>query len=110
MADVVAAVPGGTALLRADGGAAANPFLMQLQADLLGVPVEVSADVEATALGAAALAGLSLGLWRDVGEVAPLLRRGGVRYEPREQPGELEQLREDWRLAVRRARLREEAT
>ena len=43
-------------MLRADGGATANGFLMQLQADLLGCPVEVAAEQETTALGAAALA------------------------------------------------------
>ena len=48
--------------LRADGGASANGFLMQFQADLLGLPVEVAAERETTALGAAVLAGLALGL------------------------------------------------
>src|SRR5262249_44658076 len=56
VADVVEALPEPPAVLRADGGATANGFLMQLQADLLGVPVEVSAERETTALGAAALA------------------------------------------------------
>jgi glycerol kinase len=105
VADVVAAVPGGVAVLRADGGAAANSFLMQLQADLLGCVVEVSADVEATALGAAALAGLAIGTWSGVDELAPLLRRGGVRYEPQARPS-LAELREQWALAVRRVLLR----
>ena len=54
---------------------------MQLQADLIGVPVEVSADADATALGAAALAGLAVGIWPDVDALVPLLRRG-TRYEP----------------------------
>src|SRR5207245_10346916 len=54
--DVVDALPEPPAVLRADGGATANAFLMQLQADLLGVPVEVAAERETTALGAAALA------------------------------------------------------
>jgi len=105
VADVVAAVPGGVRLLRADGGAAANGFLMQLQADLLGAPVEVSADVEATALGAAALAGLAVGAWRGTDEVVPLLRRGGRRYEPAGDSTQLGALREAWQLAVRRATL-----
>ena len=68
-------------MLRADGGATANGFLMQLQADLIGVPVEVSADADATALGAAALAGLAAGIWPDADALRPLLRRG-ARYEP----------------------------
>jgi glycerol kinase len=107
VADVVDAVPGGVALLRADGGAAANGFLMQLQADLLGCPVEVSENVEATALGAAALAGLAVGVWSGADEVVPLLRRGGRRYEPRGGAGE-DELRGRWREAVRRATLRPE--
>jgi len=106
VADVVAAVPGGVALLRADGGAAANGFLMQLQADLLGAPVEVSGDVEATALGAAALAGLAVGVWGELSDVAPLLRRGGTRYEPTGDAAELDAIRGRWRVAVRRATLR----
>ena len=57
VADVVDALPERPSVLRADGGAAANGFLMQLQADLLGCPVEVAAERETTALGAAALAG-----------------------------------------------------
>jgi glycerol kinase len=106
VADVVAAVPNGIALLRADGGAAANGFLMQLQADLLGVPVEVSGDVEATALGAAALAGLAVGTWTGLEEVGPLLRRDGRRYEPGGDDAQLDELRERWQLAVRRTTLR----
>jgi len=105
VADVIDVVPSDVALLRADGGAAANGFLMQLQADLLGCPVEVSSDVEATALGAAALAGLAVGLWVKPADVAPLLRRGGTRYEPTGDAAELDELRERWRLGVRRATL-----
>ena len=56
VADVVEALPARLSVLRADGGATANAFLMQLQADLLGIPVEVAAERETTALGAAALA------------------------------------------------------
>ena len=56
VADVVEALPERPTVLRADGGATANGFLMQFQADLLGMPVEVAAERETTALGAAALA------------------------------------------------------
>jgi glycerol kinase len=75
---------------------------MQLQANLLGCPVEVAADAEATALGAAALAGLAVGTWADLDEVSALMRRG-ARYEPRMAPGEVASLRDAWRDAVRRA-------
>ena len=77
---------------------------MQLQADLIGCPVEVSAEPETTALGAAALAGLALGVWPDTASFAKHLRRGR-RYEPSERDG-IEELRAGWRLAVRRALLR----
>jgi glycerol kinase len=60
------------AVLRVDGGAAANDWLMQFQSDVLAVPVERPDSVETTALGAAALAGVAAGIWRDADEfVAP---------------------------------------
>ena len=88
VADIVDVLPVAAGVLRADGGATANGFLMQLQADLIGVPVEVSADADATALGAAALAGLAVGIWPDVARrSSPLLRRG-ARYEPSLESGD----------------------
>ena len=101
VADVLDALPLDVGVLRADGGATANRFLMQLQADLIGSPVEVAADAEATAIGAAALAGLAVGTWSSADEVASLVRRG-ERYEPRSGPEEVERQREEWREAVRR--------
>ena len=92
VADVVDALPEPPTVLRADGGAAANGFLMQLQADLLGCPVEVAAERETTALGAAALAG---------GTRARV--RVGKRYEPRGDAGELGEARGAWREALQRA-------
>ena len=56
-------------VLRVDGGAAANDFLMQYQADLLGVPVQRPAMIETTALGAGLLAGLAVGFWRSPREL-----------------------------------------
>jgi glycerol kinase len=105
VADVVEAVPLALRALRADGGAAANGFLMQFQADVLGLPVEVAVEREATALGAAALAGLAVGTWRDPAEVRRLLRPGRV-YEPQMSRDEAETLRDAWRRAVRRTLLR----
>ena len=101
VADVVDVLPVGPGVLRADGGATANGFLMQFQADLIGSPVEVTADADATALGAAALAGLAVGVWRDVDEVGALIRRG-PRYEPSADVVETERKREEWRHALRR--------
>ena len=100
VADVLDALPGGVEVLRADGGATANGFLMQFQADVLGCAVEVAAEAETTALGAAALAGLAVGVWPDLEAVAALVRRG-ARYEPRTPPPG----RDEWRLALSRARL-----
>jgi glycerol kinase len=100
VADVVDSIPGGVSVLRADGGASENAFLMQFQADVLGCRVEVAAERETTAIGAAVLAGLATGLW-DEGTVRGLLHVG-TSYEPRE----VEIQRDEWRLAVRRALLR----
>jgi len=96
-ADVFDAMRGHRESLRADGGATANAFLMQLQADLLGIPVEVAAERETTAIGAAGLAGLALGTW-SLDELAGGWRLG-ARYEPRSEPAGL---REGWRQAVAR--------
>jgi glycerol kinase len=102
VADVLDAFPGGVAVLRADGGASANRFLMQFQADLLGCPIEVAAERETTALGAAALAGRAIGLWTDDDAIRAHISRGAV-YEPAGDPAKLGRLRAEWRLAVRRA-------
>jgi glycerol kinase len=88
--------------LKADGGAVANEWLMQFQADVLGVPVSVPEIAETTALGAAYLAGIATGVWtRD--EVAARWREA-ARYEPRMGTDEREALLADWRRAVDRAR------
>jgi glycerol kinase len=89
--------------LRADGGGTANTFLMQLQADLLGIPVEVAAVRETTALGAAFLAGLGVGVWKDAGELRKR-RAAAARYEPRMSADERDALYAGWTRAVERAR------
>jgi glycerol kinase len=101
VADVLDALPLEVAVLRADGGASANGFLMQLQADLIGTRVEVSSEQEATALGAAALAGLGVGVWRSPTDVARLVRRGDT-FEPRMDRSTAEAHREAWRRALER--------
>jgi len=102
VADVVDALPLRLDLLRADGGATANRFLMQFQADLLGSEVHVSSESEATALGAAALAGLGVGVWRGPAEVRGLIP-AGTSYEPRMRHDEAAALRTAWRSALARA-------
>jgi glycerol kinase len=84
--------------LRVDGGAAANDWLMQFQADVLGIPVERPDLVETTALGAAGLAGLALGVWQTTGEF--LGRRRFTRFEPAMTPPDREARLEGWRRAV----------
>jgi glycerol kinase len=89
--------------LRVDGGASANDALMQFQADILGVPVVRPAMTETTALGAAFLAGLGAGLWKEVRAIADLPREGR-RFEPRMQRSQVENLRKRWNEAISRAR------
>ncbi|HEX5308429.1 MAG TPA: glycerol kinase GlpK [Solirubrobacteraceae bacterium] len=90
--------------LRADGGATANHWLMQFQADVLGVPVVVPEIAETTALGAAYLAGVGVGAW-TVADVRERWREG-ERYEPRMGQDERRTLLAGWADALARARLR----
>jgi len=84
--------------LRADGGVSVSDVLLQFQADVLGVAVERAAEKESTGLGAACLAGLAVGLWRDEAEVEGLLRPGR-RFEP-DPAVDREALLAGWRRAV----------
>ncbi len=88
-----------------DGGAAANDFLMQFQADLLGCPVVRPVQLETTALGAAYLAGLGVGFWSSPQEVAAG-RAAGDRFQPTMGRAEREERRAAWRRAVERVRCR----
>jgi glycerol kinase len=88
--------------LRADGGATANAWLMQFQADVLGVPVVLPEVAETTALGAASLAGVGAGVWSQDRVVSGWRER--ARYEPRMGDDERASLVADWRRAVERAR------
>ncbi len=90
-------------LVKADGKASANDFLLAFQAGMSGVPVVRSGLVEATAFGAAALAGLAAGVWHSPAEIARLAGPG-VRLEPALEQAEAERLRAGWRRAVERAR------
>jgi glycerol kinase len=89
--------------LRVDGGAAANDFVMQFQADVLGVPVERPASIETTVAGAAHLAGLATGFWTDAGDLGHVRTRERL-FEPRLTAGERERLYAGWRQAVARLR------
>jgi glycerol kinase len=89
--------------LRVDGGAAANNFLMQFQADILGRPIVRPVDIETTALGAAYLAGLATGFWKSVTELEGFWR-AERRFEPRMSEAQREDLYRGWRSAVVRCR------
>ena len=89
--------------LRVDGGAAANDLLMQMQADLLGVPVVRPAMLETTALGAAYMAGLGAGVWDGTDALAALWQEAR-RFEPAMDPSRRASLIAQWRRAVERSR------
>ena len=88
--------------LRVDGGAAANDTLMQMQADLLGVRVVRPRNTEATAMGAAYLAGLSVGYWTTPEAIAEQWQAERV-FEPRMPQGKRSAMRERWNQALGRA-------
>jgi len=88
--------------LRVDGGATANNLLMQFQSDILGVPVVRPTVTETTALGAAYLAGLSVGYWSSTEDIA---RQWAVdrRFQPAADARQMEVLLNGWQRAVRAA-------
>ena len=91
--------------LRVDGGACANDFLMQFQADIQGVPVDRPSLLETTAAGAAFLAGLGIGLWKDAAELAARRKRDRL-FTPSMPPERREALYKGWTAAVERTRTR----
>jgi len=89
--------------LRADGGASANNLLMQFQADLLGVPVVRPKALETTALGAACLAGLATGFWKDRTELQQAWQADRT-FAPTKSADEMAYRRSRWAEALDRAR------
>ena len=96
--DQTKAVHAALDLLRVDGGAAANDWLMQFQADVLGTAVERPDVVETTALGAAGLAGMALGMWHSAGEFQQ--GRHYTRFTPQWNSTERERQRAVWQRAI----------
>jgi glycerol kinase len=94
--------------LRVDGGASANDLLMQLQADLLNVPVVRPKVAETTALGAAYLAGLAVGFWKSRADIA---RQWQVdkRFKPSMTPATRRRIATGWVRALKRAKSWEES-
>lgn len=89
--------------LRVDGGGAANAWLMQFQSDVTGVPVDVAAAAEMTSLGAAYLAGMSVGLWANFADIEALATRGR-RFDPHWTADQRDGQYQRWSAAVERSR------
>ncbi len=87
------------AFLKVDGGAALNNYLMQFQADILGVEIKRAKNLETTALGAAYLAGLAVGFWQDLEELQNL-QEVGQSFEPKMNDAKKEKLYKGWKKAV----------
>lgn len=104
--DVMAAMEADSGIslteLYADGGASANDVLMQFQADILGIAVKRPQNIESTAMGAAFLAGLATGFWKDQSQVAAI-RALDRTYQPQMPPQEREKRYSIWHKAVQRA-------
>ena len=88
--------------LRADGGGAVNGWLMQFQADILGIPVDVPTVTETTSLGSAYVAGLATGVFSDRDQILRT-RRTARRYEPGMSADQRDELQSRWRAAVQRS-------
>ena len=91
--------------LRVDGGAARNDLLMQLQSDLAGSKVSRAVDIESTARGAAALAGLGAGLWTCIQDV-PVFEEQGASFAPGMDRDQVQALRRQWVDALGRTKTR----
>jgi glycerol kinase len=92
--------------LRADGGATANPYLMQFQADILGQPVRRAKIAETTAMGVAMLAGLAVGVWKSPHDLDALVKGADV-FKPKMQAAERARLLAGWQDAVSRTLTRQ---
>lgn len=94
-ADTGIAIP----VLKVDGGGTANDYLMQFQSDLLDIPIQRSKNAETTALGAAFLAGLAVGFWKDTDEIREFYEAGKV-FEAKMAAEKRNKLYEGWQKAV----------
>ena len=85
--------------LNVDGGAALNDYLMQFQADILGMEIKRAENLETTALGAAYLAGLAVGFWDDI-EAIKRLHKVGKSFDPQMDDAKKERLYHGWKKAI----------
>ena len=90
-------------ILKVDGGASVNRFLMQFQADILRCPIDRPAMVETTALGAAFLAGLCAGVWSDIKDIAAIRQSDHI-FRPKMDPAQAKACCAGWKKAVERAK------
>ncbi|MEG2563609.1 MAG: FGGY-family carbohydrate kinase, partial [Lactococcus sp.] len=90
--------------LKVDGGASANNFLMQFQSDIIGTIVDRPSIVETTALGAAFLAGLAIGFWKDIEEIKSSYTEGQS-FQPHMDEKRRQTLHEGWKKAVEATRV-----
>ena len=107
LSDLIKAVQADTMLslksLKVDGGAASNDFLLQFQSDILNIDIVRPQNTEATALGAAFLAGLTCGLWKDVAELCSLINAEDVSvFSPQMSEEKRQDLLDGWSKAVNR--------
>lgn len=86
-------------VLKVDGGAAKNEYLMQFQSDILDTPIQRAQNLETTALGAAFLAGLAVGYWKDTDEIREFYEAGKI-FESKMKEEEREKLYNGWKKAV----------
>lgn len=86
-------------VLKVDGGAAKNEYLMQFQSDILDTPIQRAQNLETTALGAAFLAGLAVGYWKDTDEIREFYEAGKL-FESKMKEDEREKLYNGWKKAV----------
>jgi len=90
-------------LLKVDGGASTNDFLMQFQSDLLRIPLARPANIESTALGAAYLAGLQTGFWKSLDDIKELRQDMRI-FNPQMDMGTRDNLIAGWKAAIQRTR------
>lgn len=91
-------------MLKVDGGASHNNYLMRFQADILGIEIDRAADLETTALGAAFLAGLGVGFWKNIEDIKSIYKTGQI-FLPDMNEEERQNLYSGWQEAVQAAQL-----
>jgi Glycerol kinase len=87
-------------VLKVDGAASANDYLMQFQADILGISLQRSSELETTSLGVAFMAGLGIGFWKDIDDIKKNYQTGKM-YQPKMKESLRNDLYDGWKEAVK---------